>query len=423
MTVSEANSLILLADLDNPEAARRSLETAAEALRTRSPAELVSAVLASGLRGRGGAGFPAGIKWQAVAGAQAEQKFLVVNGAEGEPGSYKDRFLMKRLPHRVVAGSILAAYAVGATKGYIYIHHEADDCRAAIEGALEEARALGLLGEDVLGTGFSLDLQTHPAGIGYVAGEETAVIRVLEGGVAKPKPKPPYPTVRGLWGFPTLVNNVETIANVEPIVRNGPQWYRRFGTADTPGTILVTLHGVKKPGVYEVEAGTPLSAVINEHGGGARGRILAVLPGGYASGFLSPEELDVPLEHASLRARGSALGSATIHVFDESQCIVEVTRKVLRFFAAETCGQCFPCRRGTRDLYQLLDEAESGSAREDWDGAVDAILQLTGRKTICGLDKASSLVFRSAYQRFASEFRDHLSSNACRVCSSGAGGQ
>ncbi len=420
MGVASAGSKVLLADLGSPEAATRPFETVARAIREMTADEVLAEVAASGLRGRGGAGFPVGVKWQDVAGQDAEQKFSVANGAEGEPGCWKDRFLMAKLPHRVVSGVILAAYAVGASKGYIYIHHEADDCVEAIQGALVDARRRGLLGENILGTGFSLELATHPAGIGYVAGEETAAIRFLEGDVAKPKAKPPYPTTKGLWGHPTLVNNIETLANVEVIVRNGAAWFRGFGTEDTPGTLLVSLNGVKKPGVYEVAAGTPLREVIYELGGGPRGRLVAVLPGGYSSAFLSSEELDVPLEHGALRARGSSLGSASIHVFDDSQYIVDITRKVMKFFAAETCGQCFPCLKGTRDFYQLIDEAEGGSAREDWAQALDAVFQLTGRKTICGLDKSATIALRSAMQRFAGEFARHAHSDACQACDSGA---
>lgn len=420
MGVAPAGSKVLLADLGSPEAAVRPFETVARAIRGMTPGEVLAEVAASGLRGRGGAGFPVGVKWQGVAGQESPQKFVVANGAEGEPGCWKDRFLMANLPHRVVAGVILAAYAVGARKGYIYIHHEADDCVEAIEAALADARRQGILGENLPGTGFSLELQTHPAGIGYVAGEETAAIRFLEGDVAKPKAKPPYPTTKGLWGHPTLVNNIETLANVEVIVRNGAAWYRGFGTEDTPGTVLVSLNGVKRPGVYEVAAGTPLREVIFDLGGGPRGRVMAVLPGGYSSAFLSADELDVPLEHGALRARGSSLGSASIHVFDDSQCIVDVTRRIMKFFAAETCGQCFPCRKGTRDFYQLVDEAESGSAREDWEPALEAVFQVTGRKTICGLDKSATIALRSAMQRFADEFARHAHSDACQACDSGA---
>lgn len=422
MAVNQLPSKVLLADLGRPEAALRPYETIEKTLKSQSPEDVIKAIEASGLRGRGGAGFPTGLKWRAVSGHESEEKYILANGAEGEPGCYKDRVLMKELPHRLVAGAILAAYAVGAQKGYIYIHHEAEDCMAAVQDALEEAARRGLLGSNILGTGFSLDLRTHVAGIGYVAGEETAAIRFIEGDVAKPKAKPPYPTVKGIGGHPTLVNNVETLSNVEPILRNGVDWFRNFGTADTPGTLLLSLNGVRRPGVYEVPAGITLREVIYDIGGGPRGsgRVKAVLPGGYASAFLPAADLDVTMEHGALRSRGSCLGSGSVHVFDDSACIVEAARKVLRFFAAETCGQCFACVKGTRDFFELVQEAERGGARGEWDKEIEAVFMLTGRKTLCGLDKAAAAALRSALKHFADEFDHHLRNNSCAVCESGA---
>lgn len=374
-------------------------------LRERTPADVVAAVADSGLRGRGGAGFPASIKWRGVAEQDAEVKYVIVNGAEGEPGSYKDRLLLRERPHLVLAGTILAAYAVGASRAYVYIHHEAEDCMEAMEAAYAAAREAGLLGEDVAGTGFRLEIQNHVAGIGYVAGEETAVIRFIEGDLPKPRPKPPYPTEKGLWGNPTLVNNVETIANVEPILRLGPEAYRSVGTPDTTGTVLVSLNGVRRPGVYEVEAGVRLGEVVFDLGGGpASGRkVKAVLPGGYSSAFLPGDDLDVPLEHAALKARGSNLGAAAMWVFDDGVPIVEVAHRVMRFFAAETCGQCFPCRKGTRDFLQCVLDASRGDCGEDWHGRVTGVFDLVGRKTICGLDKAAGTAMRSLLKLFGDE--------------------
>lgn len=418
--MSSVHKRVLLADLGNPDASLRPYETVKHVLRQVSPADVVRCIADSGLRGRGGAGFPAGIKWRAVAQELSDIKYIVANGAEGEPGTYKDRYLMKHLPHLVIAGMIIAARAVGARKGYIYIHHEAEDCMAAIRAALDEARRLGYLGEDILGSGFSLDLDVHMAGVGYVAGEETAVLQFIEGKPAMPRAKPPYPTTKGLWEKPTLVNNVETLANVEPILRNGAAWYRSIGTADTPGTILMSLNGVRNPGVYEVEAGTPLREVIYGIGGGPAGEgIKAILPGGYASAFLGTDDLDVPLEYGALRERGSSLGCATIHLFDKNACMVEVASKVMQFAAAETCGQCFPCRKGTREFLKLSLDLERGKAGEDWEQQLEGVFSLTGRKTLCGLDKAASAVMRSAYRLFADEFAQHLRFT-CESCYSEA---
>lgn len=419
--MSQLSSKVLLTDVGRPEAVVRPYETVEKALKTKSPADIVNAIEAAGLRGRGGAGFPTGVKWRVVADQDSEEKYILANGAEGEPGCFKDRLLMKELPHQVVAGAILAAYAVGARKGYIYIHHEAEDCMAAIQEALDTATGRGLLGHDILGTGFSLDLQTHVAGIGYVAGEETAAIRFINGDVAKPKAKPPYPTVKGIGGHPTLVNNIETLSNVEPIIRNGVEWYRGFGTTDTPGTLLLSLNGVKRPGVYEVAAGITLREVIFDIGGGPRGsgRVKAVLPGGYSSALLTADDLDVTMEYGVLRSRGSSLGSGSVHVFDDNSCIVEVVRKVLKFFAAETCGQCFACVKGTRDFFDLVQEAERGSVREEWDKDLEVVYMLTGRKTLCGLDKSAAAALRSATKHFPDEFECHLHDHSCAVCASG----
>ncbi len=411
---------VLLADLNTPAASRRPYEALRKAIQRMAPHEVVEAIAESGLRGRGGAGFPAGIKWRAVAAEAADEKYVVANGAEGEPGSYKDRFLLKHLPHQVIAGVLLAAYAVGARKGYIYIHHEAEDCMAAVAEALAEARREGWLGQNILGSDFRCEIETCVAGVGYVAGEETAVLRVIEGDLPKPQAKPPYPTQKGLGGKPTLVNNIETLANVPAIVQNGAAWYRTLGTSDTPGTLLLSLNGVRCPGVYEVPAGIPLREVINQVGGGVAGRIKAVLPGGFASGFLSADDLDVPLEYGALRERGSSLGAGAMHVLDESRCIVEFTWKVMKFFAAETCGQCFPCRKGTREFLQLVMELEKGEARSGWTQAMDEVFELTGRKTICGLDKAAGMAMRSALRLFPEEFEAHLRQPSCRSCSQAA---
>ncbi len=413
---------VLLADLGNPDARLRPFETVSKVLKDMSPQDVVGAIVESGLRGRGGAGFPTGVKWQIVAAEDSEEKYIVANGAEGEPGCFKDRLLMRELPHQLVAGMIIAAYAVGASKGYVYIHHEAQDCMDAVQGAIDDARRLGCLGGNVGGIGFSFDLQVHVAGIGYVAGEETAVLQFIEGKPPKPRAKPPYPTTHGLWGKPTLVNNIETLSNVLVIMRDGVEFFKSLGTPDTTGTILVSLNGVKKPGVYEVPAGVTLRDVIYKCGGGPLGKIRGVIPGGYASAFLSPDDLDVTLEFGAMKTKGSHLGAANIHVFDESQCMVEATRKFMRFFAAETCGQCFPCRKGTRDFLQMTLEVERCQAPADWESGIKAVFDLTGRKTICGLDKAAGGVMRSAMKLFADEFHEHIKhSNCCHVCNGNSG--
>ncbi len=388
------------------------LEWVERALLLHEPESVVEAVKESGLRGRGGAGFPAGVKWEAVAASDHPQRFIVANGAEGEPGSYKDRYLMEHRPDLVVGGAVLAAWATGAKKAYFYVHHGAEQARRSLGEALARARRRGIL--DRVG----LEVEVVSASIGYVAGEETAVIQSIEGKPALPQVKPPYPTVKGLFGCPTVVNNFETLAHVPGIVERGPEWFRSLGTEDTPGTLLLTLRGVKNPGVYEFRAGTRLIDAISA-AGGAGGKIKAVLPGGYSSAFLGYGDLDVPLEYSALREKGSFLGCGAVHIFGSQECMVEVTRKISHFFAAETCGQCFPCRRGTRNFLRSMLEAERGYANGEWRKEVEDSLALAVRKTICGLVSVAAKPVKSALELFPEEFSLHLEQKekACAFCS------
>lgn len=388
------------------------LDTVERALLLHEPEAVLEMVKESGLRGRGGAGFPAGLKWQAVAGSGSPDRFLIANGAEGEPGSLKDRFLMEHRPDLVVGGLILAAWATGARKAYLYVHHGAEEARLSLAEAVSRAGERGLLSR------VGLEVEVVSASIGYVAGEETAVIQSIEGKPALPQVKPPYPTAKGLFGCPTVVNNIETLAHVPGIVERGPEWFRSLGTEDTPGTLLLTLNGVKHPGVYEFRAGTRLIDAISA-AGGARGKIKAVLPGGYSSGFLGYGDLDVPLEYSALRERGSFLGCGAVHVFESGECMVEVTRRISHFFAAETCGQCFPCRRGTRNFLRSMLEAERGYANGEWKKGLDESLALALRKTICGLVSVAAKPVRTALELFPKEFSLHLDEKrvACALCS------
>src|SRR5256885_11715418 len=310
--------------------ARGGYEALAKGIRT-PPEDVVKVVSDAGLRGRGGAGFPTGKKWQFTREAPEQPRYLVLNGGEDEPGSKKDRVLLENLPHLVLEGSILGAYAIGATKAYLYINARYDAATKSINDALSEAKGAGYYGQNILGGSFNLDIEVVPAPHNYVAGEDTAVLEVLEGKKAWPRQKPPFPVTVGLFGKPTLINNVETLANVAPIVLKGADWYRKFGTTESSGTMIFSLNDdVNRPGVYELPFGTPLRYLIEECGGGMKNgkEIKAIMPAAPSSAFLPPDKIDTPLEHNSMREAGSALGCGVVRLVPEGSCIVEEVLRI-----------------------------------------------------------------------------------------------
>lgn len=381
-----------------------------------SSEEVVKVITDAGLRGRGGAGFPTGKKWQFTREAPGEPRYLVLNGGEDEPGSKKDRVLLENLPHLVLEGTILAAYAVGAAKAYLYINARYDVAIKIINEALAEAKTAGYWGGNILGSGFSVDIEVVPAPHNYVAGEDTAVLEVIEGKKPWPRQKPPFPVTVGLFGKPTAVNNVETLANVAPIMRKGADWYRKFGTAESAGTMIFSLDDdVNRPGVYELPFGTPLRYLIEECGGGIKGgkNIKAIMPAAPSSAFLPPEKIDTPLDHNSMREAGSALGCGVVKLFPQGSCIVEELVKIADFFAAESCGQCPACRMETNTLAMLIKKVQGGQGGLPILEQFGKILAFNKGKGFCNLIAMPGPPIESAIKLFPADFEAHLSAGKC----------
>ncbi|MFQ5843833.1 MAG: NADH-quinone oxidoreductase subunit NuoF [Planctomycetota bacterium] len=378
-----------------------------KALQGMTPAQVTEEVVKSGLRGRGGAGFPTGRKWQFVPETD-KPKYLAVNADESEPGTCKDRQLMERDPHQVLEGSLLCCYAIGAETAYIYIRGEYPHSIRALERALEEARAAGLVGRHILGTDFSCDVWVHPGAGAYICGEETALLTSLEGNRGYPRIKPPFPAVEGLWRCPTIVNNVETLACVTHIIDAGGEWFAGQGCEGSTGTRLFCVTGhIERPGVYELECGGfTLRELLEEHcGGTGTGRpIKGVMPGGSSFPVLTADELDVRFDADSVQKAGSSLGSGAIMVFDDSMSAVEVALNIAEFYSHESCGQCTPCREGSDWVRQLVRRFHEGRARE---GDIDLLMDVTGKMdgtAICALAEALVWPVQSYVRKFRAEF-------------------
>ncbi|MCS7259723.1 MAG: NADH-quinone oxidoreductase subunit NuoF [Anaerolineae bacterium] len=382
----------------------------AKALRTLSPGQVIELVKASGLRGRGGAGFPTGLKWSFVP-QDAPTKYVVVNADESEPGTFKDREIIEGNPHQLLEGTALCAYAIGARVAYIYGRGEFRHLFAGLQRAIDEAYQAGWLGQNIQGSDFSLDVYLHLGAGAYICGEETALLESLEGKLGMPRARPPFPAQVGLYGQPTVVNNVETLANVPPIVRHGPEWYRQFGTERSPGVKIFCLSGcITRPGNYELPLGVPLRVLIEECGGGAPdGRaIQAILPSGASSLLLPGYNPELRLDYESLQAAGAALGSASFVVLDETVDIVWAVSKVIRFFEHESCGKCTPCREGTYwmvDVYRRLLEGRA------WPDDVELLLSIADQmdgNCFCALGEFAICPVRSSIQHFRPAYEARL---------------
>jgi NADH-quinone oxidoreductase subunit F len=394
---------------------RGGYEALAKALKN-SPDEVIKAILDAGLRGRGGAGFPTGKKWQFTREAPGEARYLVLNGGEDEPGSKKDRVLMENLPHLVIEGTILGAYAIGAAKAYLYINAKYDEAIRSIDNALAEAKAAGYWGENILGSNFTLEFEVIPAPHNYVAGEDTAVLEVIEGKQPLPRQKPPFPVTVGLFGKPTSVNNVETLANVAPIMLKGAGWYRTFGTAESPGTMIFALDDdVNRPGIYELPFGTPLRHLIEECGGGMRDgkKIKAIMPAAPSSAYLPADKIDTPLDHNSMRDAGAGLGCGVVRLIAEGTCIVEEVLKISEFFTAESCGQCPACRMETATLTMILKKVQAGQGGQPILDQFGKILAFNKGKGFCNLIAMPGPPIESALKLFPEDFAAHLSTGKC----------
>jgi NADH-quinone oxidoreductase subunit F len=376
-----------------------------------TPAEVLGVVAESGLAGRGGAGFPTGRKWQAVADAPGEPKTIVCNADEGEPGCFKDRVLMDHDPHAVLEGMLLAGYATGASRGFVYLRYEYPDTLRILERAIVDAEQAGLCGERVLGSGFSFRIFARRGAGAYICGEETSLLQSLEGKHPFPRNRPPFPVTHGYEDLPTAVNNVETLASVAPIVARGAGWYRGLGLGAHAGTKVISLSGdIARPGNYEVPLGLPLRTLLDDWAlGPAHGRaIRAVTMAGLSGGFLAGQDLDVTLDEPAIRAKGSFLGAGGIMVFDESRDMVAVAREAMSFFAHESCGKCFPCRIGTQRLTERLRGTAGPRELAAWTAEVEDIGRTMKATSACGLGMAAPLVSESLLRYFPDAVRAHV---------------
>jgi NADH:ubiquinone oxidoreductase subunit F (NADH-binding) len=383
------------------------------AVEATSPAAVVDLITASKLAGRGGAGFPTGLKWKAVAEAARTPKTIVCNADEGEPGCFKDRALMDLDPHAVIEGMTVAAYATGATRGFIYLRYEYPHTLDVLQGAMAEAREAGFIGSGILGTDFSFELHLRRGAGAYICGEEGALLNSLEGKRPLPRNRPPFPVTHGYEDLPTVVNNVETLASVPPILRRGAAWYRNLGRNGEAGTKVVSLSGdVRRPGNYEVPLGLPLEALLYDWAGGpgAGGAIQAVTMAGLSGGFLAGEDLNVTLDEASIRSKGSMLGAAGIIVLDDSRDMVDIAHQAMAFFAEESCGKCFPCRIGTQRLSERLSGAAGPREQAAWIEEVTDMGRTMEATSACGLGMAAPFVTRSLIKYFPDQIVRHLQS-------------
>ena len=402
-----------LPDLDRLERylAHGGFETLRRTVTAKSPQEVIDIVKASGLRGRGGAGFPTGVKWGFLT-PDVFPRYVVVNADESEPGTFKDREIMEGNPFQLLEGVALCAYAARASTAYIYCRGEFWDLAAAIEARLGELRAHGLLGKGLFGTDFSLEIYVHLGAGAYICGEETALLESLEGKLGQPRLRPPFPAAKGLYGKPTVVNNVETLANLPPILERGAEWYRSLGTKDSPGTKVFSLSGnVARPGNYELPLGTPFRTLIFEHGGGILGgkKVKAILPAGASAPILvaTEEVLDTPMDYESLPKVGSMLGSASVIVIDDSVDIAWVALKTTRFFKHESCGKCTPCREGTYWMQQLLERLHDGTNGAGQVDLLHAVARGIEGKCLCPLGEFAIMPVTSGIEHFPGDFAAH----------------
>ena len=393
-------------------------ETLAATLNKTTADQVIEVVKASGLRGRGGAGFPTGLKWSFVPKASPKPRYIVCNADESEPGTFKDRELMEKNPHLLLEGMILAGYAIGSSLGYIYLRGEFEYIQQIIDKAIAEARAAGLLGENVAGSGYRFDLHTHLGAGAYICGEETALLSSLEGYRGQPRLKPPFPAVEGLYACPTVVNNTETLMCVPHIIKNGAAWYRQWGTEKSAGTKVFSVSGpVKRPGNYEVPLGYSMKQLIEKDCGGmVEGlKLKAVIPGGSSVPLLPAADLDTPLDYESMNAKGTFLGSGGVIVIDDQTCIVDALWNVTRFYEHESCGKCTPCREGTYWMAEVFERLENGHGKDtDIDLLASVADNILG-KSFCALGDAAAMPVQGALKHFRDEFEYHVTHKSCRV--------
>ncbi|MCU0255225.1 MAG: NADH-quinone oxidoreductase subunit NuoF [Vicinamibacterales bacterium] len=387
-----------------------------DALTLMTPAGVVQQVQRSGLRGRGGAGYPTGLKWSTVAKARSARKYVICNGDEGDPGAFMDRSVLESDPHRVVEGMAIAGYAVGASEGFLYVRAEYPLAVKRLKQAIKQAEKLGLLGNEICGTTFNFRIDVRLGAGAFVCGEETALIASVEGGRGTPRPRPPYPAEVGLWGMPTLINNVETFANVPPIVRNGGNWFAAIGTAKSKGTKVFALAGrVNNTGLIEVPMGITLREVVFDIGGGIPdGRAFkAVQTGGPSGGCLPAEFLDMPVDYESLATAGSIMGSGGMIVMDDTSCMVDVARYFMDFCMTESCGKCVPCRVGTVHMHDLLRRMTEGRATMADLEMLEELCEVVAATSLCGLGQTAPNPVVSTLRYFRDEYLAHIVEKRC----------
>jgi NADH-quinone oxidoreductase subunit F len=394
-------------------------QAAKQALTSMAPADVVELAKQSGLRGRGGAGFGTGLKWSFVPQGpdSANPTYLVVNADEMEPGTFKDRVLLEGDPHLLIEGILLASYAIQASISYVFIRGEYREGAACVARAIAEAEQAGLLGHNILGSGFNLEVHVHLSGGRYMCGEETGLLNAPEGKRANPRAKPPFPQVSGLFGKPTIVQNVETLCNLPGIEERGADWFKKLSLTDEGGTKLYGVSGrVKRPGIWELPIGTPMRELVEEHAGGMQDglRFRAALPGGASTAFLMEDQLDTPMDTASVGKAGSRMGTGTMIVLDDRTCPVGFVHNLEKFFARESCGWCTPCREGLPFVEQTLEAIERGQGRsEDMKILERHVKYLGPGLTFCALAPGAMDPLNSALKHFRADFEQHLSSKAC----------
>lgn len=388
----------------------------AKAVTEMTPENIYTTLEKSGLRGRGGAGFPTGTKWKFVCKAQGTKKYVICNADESEPGTFKDRLILEGDPHSIIEALAIAAYTVGADEGYLYIRGEYAIAQERVKTAISQAKEMGFLGKNIFGTSFNFDLHVHSGAGAYICGEETALIESIEGKRGEPRARPPYPTTHGLWGKPTLVNNVETLANIAPIIRNGADWYRSFGPTSSPGTKVYTILGnVNMTGLIEVPMGITLREVIAIYGKGMKnGKPFKLAQTGGSSGSIVPASLqDTPMDFDSFAKAGVALGSGALLICDEDTCVVDLAKVLLNFFRKESCGKCNPCRIGCQRAYEILTNISEGTGSlKDIDDLMilsENLYQLSN----CGLGQTAGAPIRDILNYFRAEVEAHIRLKVC----------
>jgi len=385
------------------------------------PQDVINVIKASGLRGRGGGGFPTHIKWQMVHDNHADEKYIICNGDEGDPGAFMDRSLLEGDPHRILEGMMIAAYAMGATNGFFYIRAEYPLAIKRIKMAIEQAKEVGLMGKDIFGSGFCFDAEVRTGAGAFVCGEEMALIHSIEGQRGNPTPKPPYPAVQGLWGKPTVVNNVETIGNIPTIFRKGAEWFASMGTEKAKGTKVFALTGdIKNTGLVEVPMGITLRELIFDVGGGMIGdhKFKAVQLGGPSGGCLTVDHLDTGVDYESLKERGAMMGSGGVIVMNDEKCMVNVAKFFMDFCVEESCGKCSPCRIGLKQMLEILERITSGYGREGDIEELQRLGESISKLSLCGLGQTAPNPVLSTIRYFRDEYEAHIRDKSCstKVC-------